>query len=296
MNEYRHACLKDLEHYFKIEDYFGGLSIEECNLIKSNLGITSVISDTYEKIKQLHDSRQLNPSSCYIITDFQTIYKSNTGDIWGLNTNPSKVYRIRLSPVTKYMFSPQVYILDENNNLFEAKYDITSELLTPTIRTKGKITYLKDSNGNSAYYDFKNIKYRIILSPDIDVRLSEPIDVDVFTFNIPTSVPGRYIEGSKQCYDNQLGRGCWQNIFLNKCENVELQSNSCNNLFIGDILNVSGKLSNSVVQNLFSEEVLSIQFLTLSSQNQNVAIKTHLTGDKIMFDVITLDKNVYSYV
>ena len=40
------------------------------------------------------------------------------------------------------------------------EYDYEYETLTDGIKTKGKITYLKDSNNNIAYYDFKNIKSR----------------------------------------------------------------------------------------------------------------------------------------
>ena len=40
-NEYRHVCLKDLENYFKKDQYFGDLSEEEIKLIQKNLGINA---------------------------------------------------------------------------------------------------------------------------------------------------------------------------------------------------------------------------------------------------------------
>jgi hypothetical protein len=49
-----------------------------------------------------------------MITDFQTIYLSNTGKVWGLDSNPSKTYKILLTPVTESMFSRDVYLIDKN--------------------------------------------------------------------------------------------------------------------------------------------------------------------------------------
>mgnify|MGYP003463876872 FL=1 len=43
-----------------------------------------------------------------------------------------------------------------NSLLWEVRYDPTQEIIN-SVRTKGRITYLKDEHGNSAYYDFKNI-------------------------------------------------------------------------------------------------------------------------------------------
>lgn len=295
MNEYRHVCLKDLDNYFKIDDYLGGLSSEEYKRIKSNLGI-NVISGSYNEIKKLLDDNKLNLFCKYIITDFQTIYLSNAGEIWGLDVNPSKVCKIFLTPVSESMFSPCVYIIDEDNNFFEGEYDIQSESLESNITTKGKILYLKDVNGNSAYYDFKNIKFRILLSPELDSRLSESISIDVFTFNSTTDVPGVYLESSNQIYDNQLGRGCLNNVFLDKCSNIVLHPNSSNNLFIDQLSCAEGLLYNSVVQGLVSENVLSVQFLTIPSHDQSIAIKSYLSGNHIMSDVVTLDQNVYLYV
>lgn len=299
MNEYRHVCLKDLNKYFKIEDYLGGLSLQEAELVKANLGIVSVIRGTYDEIKQFVDQSKLNISCKYIITDFQTIYLSNSGDIWGLDVNPSSVYQIVLSPITESLLNPNVYIIDENHKVYEGQYDINSEILrseksSKEATTKGKITYLKDSNGNSAYYDFKNIKFRISLSPEIDPRLQEVVTLDVYTFNTPTDSPELYTESSMQIYNNQLGINCTNNIFLNKCYNNKLLSGSNNNLFVDQVSNINDTLSNAVIYGLFVEDTLSVQFNTIN--DCVVATKTKLLQNKIMIDVITLVPNTYVYV
>lgn len=295
MNEYRHACLKDLNNYFRIEDYFSGLSFQETKLIRANLGITSTITGTYDEIKQKFDKQLLNVSCKYIITDFQTIYLSNTGEVWGLDNNPSGTYKILLTPVTESMFSRDVYLIDKNGQVLDAQYDITSELLgSEEISTKGKITYLKDQNGNSAYYDFKNIKHRITISPDIDSRLHGSVDIDVFTFNIPTESPEVYQEASDYIYNNTLGVNCINNVFLNKCFNIQLQAGSSNNLFVQQVSNIDGQLINAVVKDLFSDDTLSIQFNT--ANDRTIAIKSIIQGDRILFDVITLQSNNYLHV
>ena len=114
MNEYRHVCFKDLEKYRRKDDYFENLTKNEILLIRENLGISnegfdsdeynSIVYGTYDEINRRVKSNALELTNRYIITDFQTIYKSNTGEVWGLSNHPSKKYSIILTPVSSNTF------------------------------------------------------------------------------------------------------------------------------------------------------------------------------------------------
>lgn len=64
------------------------------------------------------------------------------------------------------------------------EYDVTREILPDDVLTKGKIVYLKDENGNSAYYDFKNIKFRRTQAQLTysNLYISSPY-IDLYTFS-----------------------------------------------------------------------------------------------------------------
>ena len=73
--DYRHVCFKDLEDYFKRSDLFGSFTDEEKEKIRQNLDLsitqeTSIVEGTYEDIKKLKDSNQLELNSIYIINNF----------------------------------------------------------------------------------------------------------------------------------------------------------------------------------------------------------------------------------
>lgn len=55
MNEYRHVCFKDLNDYFKRNDYFEGLTDPEKQLILNNLGITDLIDKLIARIETLEN-------------------------------------------------------------------------------------------------------------------------------------------------------------------------------------------------------------------------------------------------
>jgi hypothetical protein len=42
---------------------------------------------------------------------------------------------------------------------WEVEYDPTRKVLSDGVPTKGQITFLWDDNGNSAFYDFKNVRF-----------------------------------------------------------------------------------------------------------------------------------------
>ena len=191
----RHVCMSDLKKYLKRNDYLSGYTAIELALVRQNRGVTSssgsqdndYIEGSYSEIEQIVLANQLVVGNKYIINDFQSIYISNTDDIWGGEINPSSLYKIVLTAISENQFDIRVNVISEkykNSSKWIVEYMFDSELLKNSIKTKGRITYLRDEYNNSAYYDFKNIKFRRTQSElqKVGITIQNEYEV-VYTFN-----------------------------------------------------------------------------------------------------------------
>lgn len=235
-NEYKHVSLKDLQNYFKRSDYFGNLTDEELKLIQKNLGITtgsdlnpSVILTTYEEVYNLKTQQQLKTSNVYVIQDFQSIYQASDGSICGTdNFLPSTTYWLFVRPTSNSTFDSRVAIYsptDSKVSRWTAEYDITPVQFTDGTTSKGTITYLKDHNNNTAYYDFKNIRW---------YRSAEDMNKGPVGYINPTYCLTFSDDSSK---NNHLAIGAINNVFLGNTQNVTLSADSHNNTFFKECEN-----------------------------------------------------------
>lgn len=276
MSEYRHVCFKDLDNYFKISDYFGNLSEVEKQLIRTNLNVgqsentitTEIIEGTYLEIKYLLDNDLLVIYNKYIITDFQSIYYSNTNETWGIpSKNPSQTYQILLTPTSSNSFDSRVILFKDGIPLnWEVYYDIKRQTLPDGVYTKGRITYLKDQNNNSAYYDFKNYKFQIELDTEIVSDLSYPRTIIAPTFSSFTNGKWADCSDDESICNNQLTADCYgnvfmgltcnnyfapgfkNNVFVKNCTYNNFDYNNYNNLYTVDAYGLSGSVKNAVIQ------------------------------------------------
>lgn len=237
MSKFRHVCLEDLKDYFKKSDYFGDLTREEKNEIKQNLNINdSYIVDSFDNIKFIAEQKELIPGSFYIINNYQYLddnYSSNT-------------YQIVTRALNNESFSPNVIILKDNKPLdWEVKYDIFQG-------ARGTITYLKDENGNSAFYDFKNKKYLIDNN---------------YLFTFSKFVNNGYIECSDRVYNVTIDKLSNDNVFIvnNKLQDVHLKD--ChNNIIKQDLINCNMSISNKVLENIpYLSEDLQVNIQKLNT-------------------------------
>ena len=238
-NEYRHVCLKDLENYFKKDQYFGDLSEEEIKLIQKNLGINAsssggtvvsegnVIKASYQQILAQMQISNLKVNSLYVIDDFQTIYS----DIDGI-THEGPTYWLFLTPNSTSSFDTRVRMLSTDpekastSTKWIVEYDINPNTLLDGTQTKGTITYLKDQNNNYAYYDFKNMKFKKTLSELNKGAETYTEDTLLYTFDLGG------IDGSETvCKNNHLEKGASRNVFLNVTNNVSLSADCHDNIF-----------------------------------------------------------------
>lgn len=246
-NEYRHVCFKDLENYFKKDEYLGGLTEDEQALIRKNIGISDsiledsdyrIIQGTYDEIKQLADTSQLRIGNIYIITDFRTIYQCDD-KVLGTNDSeyPSQLYKVILTPISDHSFNTNV-ILSSNENCsniskWEVQYDITQETIG-AIKTKGKITFLRDQNNNYAYYDFKNIRFKRTVEELEKGATTYTQDTYFYTFDNG----GKDASEGTNCKNNHLESGCYNTIFISgEAQNNSFQADCHNNTFFKDCLN-----------------------------------------------------------
>lgn len=244
-NEYRHVCLKDLENYFKKDQYFGDLSKEEIELIQKNLGIITsntgtsesgngtIIKASYNQILGQAQVSNLKINNLYIIEDYQTIYS----DINGV-TCKGDTYWLFLTPNSTSSFDPRVRMLSTDiakstsSVKWSVEYDISPSVLPDGTSTKGTITYLKDQNNNYAYYDFKNIKFKKTLSELNKGASTYTEDTYLYTFDIGGA------DGSETvCKNNHLEKGALRNVFLGNTNNVTLAADCHDNIFFSQTEN-----------------------------------------------------------
>lgn len=269
----RHVCMSDLKKYLKRNDYLSGYTEIEKALVRQNIGVTSssgsqdndYIEGSYSEIEQIVLANQLVVGNKYIINDFQSIYISNTDDIWGGEINPSSLYKIVLTAISENQFDIRVNVISEkykNSSKWIVEYMFDSELLKNSIKTKGRITYLRDEYNNSAYYDFKNIKFRRTQSELQKVGItiqneyedlytfsnsqfeenSESINVFNNTFEINST---NNIIISDYCYNNIFSCNTKNNLFSNSCTNNTFFSETANNNFKDKVNHLIGNVYNT---------------------------------------------------
>lgn len=254
----RWACLHDLNNYFKKKDLLGGLTEPEKIQLRSNIGVydnfgetssTTPIEVTSDTLYTMLKNKALIPGARYEIKDFQTIYTSNTGETWGGLTNPSEVLHIILVANSSALLDPRVTIVGHED--WYVEFDITPKTLDDGTITKGTITYLKDSNGNSAFYDFKNILFK--RNNTNYYTFSEVVDGVVKDSSNFSNT--KYNTLGQDCYNNVfLGdtynnifqQGCVNNTFWKGCHNCMIGWESVNNTFYEAVRYTNGPLYNKL--------------------------------------------------
>lgn len=237
----RPACTDDLKAYFKKSDLLGGLTSIEYEELRKNIGVPDFIGEglqlepesiSYEELLIKQKAGSIVVGGRYIINNFQTIYYSNNNETWGKEVNPSPIYQLLVIGNTSNSFDSVAYVLGKP---WVVKYDFTQETLPGNVKTKGKITYLKDEKGNSAYYDFKAVKFRRTRSElqNTTVSVTQPY-IDLYTFSTIDST-NNVLDASEinvLCEYNEIKENCWNNVFIGDTYNNIFQQEFINNTFV----------------------------------------------------------------
>lgn len=298
----RNACVDDLVNYFKKKDLLGGLTQAEQIQLRKNIGIIdytgeggqdSPIELTYAQFWDRYSSNSLVTGASYAITDFQSIYASNTYNTigqritWGLNVNPSQVWKLYIRAISKNQIDRRINIEGKN---WEVEYDPTRKVLEDGVATKGAITFLCDDQANMAFYDFKNIRWRWTRQQLVAAGLTASKDLDLYTFS--DIVNGEVIESSELhntkfnciqegCYNNifigdtyynMIQPECYDNIFAKGCHDCMIKWNSNNNRFnepvtylVGSIYNKEINTGDTVLSTAISKTVHKVNEATVVS-------------------------------
>ena len=282
MNCNRHVCLKDLDNYLNKAEYLDGYTPTEQKQVRKNIGAigkadlasyipeTKFIPLTHAELVDLIKDNKLAIGQIYAITDFQTIYESNVQNnvgqyiTWGLDNNPSEVYTIITIALSANTLLNRVVIVSEkypNSYKWIVEYDYEPEVLQDGVVTKGKITYLKDTNNNVAYYDFKNVKSRRsrVQLNELGVTTTQDY-LDLYTFNTQDFneasetynvynnqlEPGAYnnVFIGNECYNNVFKGGFRNNTFASACYNNQFQFDTYNNVFKYPVIYLTGSFNN----------------------------------------------------
>lgn len=242
----RYACLSDLNNYFKKAELLSGLTDLEQAQLRRNIGIIDYAGGTlepapieinYSNLYDLFIHNNLITGAKYIITDFQTIYSSNVKNsqgvniTWGLDANPSSVYQLLVTADSPNLLNKKAVILSHPE--WSVEYNQTKQTFPDGAHSKGSITFLKDNNGNSAKYDFKNIKFRRTSSELENSNFSiQTSYIDLYTFS--DVINGNAIDSSElqNTKYNKLSSGCYNNVFIGDTYNNTLENACINNTFI----------------------------------------------------------------
>ena len=257
----RIACLSDLNNYFKKQELLSGLTKLEQDQLRKNIGVTDYTGEggqtvpteiTYAALLTLITRSQLVTGARYIITDFRTIYSSNVINSsgkkisWGSSINPSNILRLVVTALTTNQLDPRVVI---ENSTWLVEYDVTQKTLEDGVTTLGEITYLEDDKGNSAFYDFKNKKFR---RNDGDYYTFSDIINGIIT-DSSTLFNTRFNRIRKGCdnnvflgdtYYNIIEEDCQGNTFKKGCHDTVLGWSSVNNVFNENVCYMKGSLYN----------------------------------------------------
>lgn len=244
----RYACVGDLNNYFKKSDLLSGLTSLEQQKLRSNIGIIDGSSQgdvkelTYAELISNISNNLLVIGTVYRIIDFQSIWeidnKSYTGQQYGL---------LVIATTLNSLF-PQAFI---EGKKWLIQYDVTQKTLSDGTTTKGQITYLEDENGNSAYYDFKNIKFK--RNNTFYYTFSDTINGTIIDSSTLSNTKYNRLEKDSynnifigDTYNNIIQPGCTGNTFYSGCINSVIGYNSVNNIFREAVRYLSGTVSNKV--------------------------------------------------
>lgn len=236
----RHVCVSDLINYLKRDEYLDGYTEPEQLQVRANIGAVSredldnlvlefqhlYIADTYEGIAKLVENNELKTGYRYAITNFSSTYLLDTPKI------SENIYTVILTAISSNKFDPRVVLLSDkytDSYKWKVEYDFTSKNIQGTL-TKGEITFMQDTNNNSAYYDFKSIKFR--RTKDELKKLGiiiEPEYLDLYTFNTSDF---REASNTYNITNNQFEMDCYNNVFIaNSCQNNVFKAGFKNNTF-----------------------------------------------------------------
>lgn len=309
----RWACAEDLVNYFRKKDLLSGLSDEECSILRANIGITTSEGGQVTPTELLHSElvQKINNSTLvtgarYVITDFRTLYTID-GTVYGGSDSefPSNNWNLIVTAIDVNKIDKRVVIKEHPDYVVE--YDVLPELLADGVLTYGKITYLKDTNNNSAHYDFKNVRFKRTY-----IEAGKEVTRYLYTFS--EIINGEVTDDSNNgtVHDNSLGEQCYNNVFIgdtyyNKfaphcygnffysgCNDVTFKWESINNFFYERVVDATGTIANKTL--VQGNNVLSSTITKYIHNVNETCVVTYFDPDTYAQQLVILPTSSYSHL
>lgn len=309
----RWACAEDLVNYFRKRDLLGGLTELEKSTLRENIGIS--ISEggqrtptelLHSELLQMIETSTLVTGARYIITDFRTLYKIGDLVYGGSDSDfPSANWNLIVTAIDVNKLDSRVVIKEHPDYVVE--YDITPETLATGVTTLGKITYLKDSNNNSAHYDFKNIRFKrtyTVAGKEVTQYLftfSEIINGEVTDDSNNDTVHDNSF--SEQCYDNvfigdtyynKFAPHCYGNSFYSGCNDVTFKWESINNSFYERVVDVTGTIASKTIEQ--GNNVLSSTITKFVHNVNETCVVSYFDPDTYAQQIVLIPTSSYSHL
>ena len=299
-------------NFFKINDLLSGLTAIQKLQLRANIGVlnytnnqgsTNAVQVTSSALQTLISTSTLAVGAKYQITDFQTIYQSNVQVNNVYQSWIGNSYNLIVTANTTSTLDPNISIVEHPK--WTARFDITPVMLSDGTVTKGAITYLKDENNNSAYYDFKSIKFRRLQSDLANSNLTISTNyIDLYTFSTVTN--GVAIDNSStttthsneikanctntvfvgDTYNNILETGCQNNTFLNGLHDSIIEWDSSNNLLNETVCYVTGAINSKSLA--VGNTTLSSAITKTIHKVDNATIVSYLDPTTYTYQVVTI--------
>ena len=307
----RRACIDDLRNYFKISDLLGGLTEPQKRQLRNNIGLNTddagnIVAESlsYEELINKIRNKSLSAGLRYIIADYQTIYQSNhlvngIYETWGYEGHvESQRWHLIVTAVSEDLLDRRVTIIEHPEYIVE--YDVKQITFQDGVTNKGTITYLKDPRNNSAYYDFKNVRFK---------RINPDYSGNYYTFSYRVNGELQDNSETNNVHDNELKIRCWNNVFMGDtyynilepdsygntffdgCRDCHFYWESVNNIFREPVVDLSGTVANlhiargvDIISSAITKQAhnidggLIITYLDPITYSQQVILRDSLNG------------------
>lgn len=272
----------------------GGVSVLEVDEIRVRNGIpqNDYTKITYSKLCDKIDKDDLSPNMWYLIEDFQ--------NHWKLPAEDSKYNRpILIRAITKNSFYNEGLLFDDQRITiqYDPNYKKVFQTDIKSFQTRGRITFMRDENGNEANFDFldyydyndneltllydrSNIDGKTIFPPQsynnkLTVYDLKGVDIDI-DGNLYTNDTGTII----QFGDDVTWNGEFHDNVIECRKNLTIKS-ACQKFYNNKLVKVgnvtiNGNIYDSSISNMYTTQIAAAVVAKDSDLNQNDFYKVNL--------------------
>ena len=288
------------------------LDVDEIN-VRNGIKVNNYIERTFSELKHLITTKTLVPHQWYLITDFQNHWKLSSEVV--RNNRPILVRALTKDTLYKQglLFKDQRVVIHYDYHYQEVITQnkiVNGEGVSEDTTTRGRITWMVDSNNNSANFDFLNYQdVKGIPLTNLHENEDTSLDPSIFpvgSYNntlIVTNLKGTILKDKRISRDDGYGVSFDDGVIMHdnylKCDgitvaaglnfygntihnatNLTVSKPIINSKFesIGDNTSVEGSIENCIFKNLTSP-ILNCSFTRCIFQNLDSVFEAGIVAD-----------------